>query len=77
MRVDHILRKTGHMLVTRLVQLLLDVALHLLNHIVRPVIRVSPFSPANHRFVVVKHLFDLDHHMSVVAQIWEKLLDHR
>jgi hypothetical protein len=75
--IHHVLCETRHVLVWWLVQLLLDVALHLLDHVVRPVVRVRAVSPPTARLVIVKHLLNLDHHVLAVTQVREKLLNQR
>lgn len=77
MRIHHVLCKTRDMLIAGLVKLLLDIALHLLYHVVCPVIWVGTVSAPGVRLVVVHHLLYLDHHGFVVTKVREKLMDRR
>lgn len=69
MCVHHILGETCDVLVARLIQLLLDLALHRLDHVVSPVVRVGPFTPSQHGtwLVVINHLLDFEDHLLVIA----------
>lgn len=60
--VHHVLRETCHVLIAWLVQLLLDLALHRLNHVISPVVRVSTIAPTHDsaRLVIVYHLLDTE-----------------
>ena len=77
MSVYHILRKTGDLLIGRLIELLFDITLYLHDDIICPVVRVGPLSASQARLVVIHHLLDLVHHLSVVAEIGEKLRNLR
>ena len=81
MSVNHVLRETGHMLIRWFVELLFDIALHLLDHIIGPIIRIGSISTTAANIVdllvIVEDLLDLVHHVLVIAQIGEELLNQR